>query len=71
MSQKNGIMSLPFDYKLDNLKSICFQMSSRSNSVKAAKKNLPLSLFLVEFAAHWANVGVTPITLLNIWTGCA
>ena len=35
-------------------------MSSRSNSVKAVKKSIPQSLFLVEFAAHCANVGVTP-----------
>jgi hypothetical protein len=36
------------------------RISSRSNSVKAAKKSLLPSLFLVEFAAHGVNVGVTP-----------
>jgi hypothetical protein len=37
-------------------------MISRSNSVKGAKKSLLPRLFLVEFAAHRANVGVTPNT---------
>lgn len=40
-------------------------MSSHSNSVKAAKEILPSSLFLVQFAAHWANVGVTPTILVD------
>jgi hypothetical protein len=35
-------------------------MISRSNYVKGAKKSLLPRLFLVEFAAHGANIGVTP-----------
>jgi hypothetical protein len=41
-------------------------MISRSNSVKGAKKSLLPRLFLVEFAAHGANVGVTPIIFIAL-----